>query len=97
MKLSDEEVQFLIEGCQTKICLIETGEPHITARDAENSDQKHLIRALDRDQMALILKLHALLDKLKELQNARSDARSRRQISENNAALRLRSELRHRQ
>jgi hypothetical protein len=49
-----------------KRCMIETGDPVLTAKDAVQMEKKELIKGLETFQMEEILFIEGLIEKLRE-------------------------------
>lgn len=64
MNLTPEQRELIVEGCQMRICFIETGSPLLRAVDVEQAGAKvcgYKIRALDAHQRHLIDQLEGII------------------------------------
>lgn len=66
--LSREDKDILYFSLSCRRCIIETGDYSMSAQDAVNSGQKHLIKALTTDQMKVVIRIEELM---KEVLNMR--------------------------
>ncbi len=64
VSITQSEQDDLVRGLQMRICVIETGSPILRAQDAVASGQPQLVRALSTEQMAVVLRHEALINKL---------------------------------
>ena len=73
--LSDSQLKLIIQGLHMKINYIQTGDPILSSEDAQTIGKSGMIKALDEDQMRLILSMKDSIRAIESVISTHKNAR----------------------